>query len=136
MHGVRDLETVYAIYRQPEFAIHGGAEMVRFLDSVADILLSKLLYMSTSHMRLFLSRVATYPEFMEHPSVWVFADGKYVSLSYSESWQDGDYFRTREDAIRCPAAQARTALLELLARLKPADAEPFSWPPSQVKTTE
>ena len=53
----------------------------------------------------------------------VYADGKYVNLWYTESWQDGDYFRTREDSIRCPAEQARAALLELLARLKPARAE-------------
>jgi hypothetical protein len=132
MHGVRDLEVVYAFYRQPEFAKHGGPEMVRFLDSVADILRAKLLYFCTSHMRLFLSRIATHPEFVDHPSVGVFADGKYVNLSYSESWQDGEFFRTREDGIRCPVERARVALLELLARLKPADAEPAASPDPAV----
>ncbi|HVK11617.1 MAG TPA: hypothetical protein VM597_22790 [Gemmataceae bacterium] len=122
MHGVRDLDVVYDFYRHPDFASHGGPEMVQFLDSVADILRSKLLYFGTSHLRLFLSRVATYPEFTDHPSVGVYAHDKYVNLWYSESWQDGEFFRTREDGIRCPLERGRGALLELLARLKPAEA--------------
>lgn len=130
MHGARDIEVVYAFYRQPEFAKHGGPEMVRFLDSVADILRAKLVYFGTSHMNMFLSRIATYPEFRDHPLVVVFADGKYVNLTYSESWKDGEFFRTREDRIRCPAERAPAALLELLARLKPADAEPDTAPTS------
>jgi hypothetical protein len=128
MEGVRELEKVFAFYRQPEFAKHGGPEMVRFLDAVADILQAKLVYFGTSHMRLCLSRVGTWPECQEQPSILIFADGQYVNLSYIESWRDGDYFRTREDGIRCPAEQARAALLELLARLKPAEAEPVAAP--------
>lgn len=128
MHGERDLEVVYDFYRQPECARHCGPDMIRFLDTVADILRAKLLYFGTSHMRLFLSRISTYPEFMDSPSVGVYADGKYVNLWYTESWQDGDYFRTREDSIRCPAERARAALLEMLARLKPAGSEPHPAP--------
>jgi hypothetical protein len=124
MQGVRSLDEVYNFYRQPEYAIHGGPEMIRFLDAVSDILKEKLVYFGTSLMRLCLSRVATWPECQEQPSVLVFADGQYVNLSYHESWQDGDLFRTREDGIRCPADRARSALLELLARLKPTDAPP------------
>ena len=126
MQGSREIADLYEFYRRPEFAIHGGPEMVRFLDSVADILRSKSVYFGTSHMRLCLSRVATWPECQEEPSILIFADGRYVNLSYFESWQDGDYFRIREDSIRCPAERARAALLELLARLKPAEAEPDS----------
>ena len=124
MEGVRDLDVIYAFYREPEHARHGGPEMVRFLDAVADILRAKRVYLGTSHLRLSLSRAATYPESSEQPSIMVFADGRYVNLSYFESWRDGELFRTREDGIRCPAERARAALLELLARLKPADAEP------------
>jgi hypothetical protein len=123
MRGVRELEEVYAFFSQPEFAKHGGPDMVRFLDSVADILRAKLVCFGTSHLRLVLSRAATYPESAEQPSVLVCAAGRYVNLSYHESWYDGDLIRTREEGIRCPAEQARAALLEMLARLKPAEAE-------------
>ncbi len=68
--------------------------MVRFLDSVADILRAKLVYLGTSHTQLFLSRIATYPEFMDEPSVGVHADNMYVNVWYTESWQDGELFRT------------------------------------------
>jgi hypothetical protein len=124
MEGVRELEKVYDFYHQQEFAKHGGPEMVRFLDSVADILRAKLVYFGTSHLRLSLSRASTWPECMEQPSIVVFADRQYVNLSYHEQWQDGDLFRTREESIRCPTGQARAALQELLARLKPMAAEP------------
>jgi hypothetical protein len=124
MEGVRELDEVYAFYRRPEHARHGGPEMIRFLDSVADLLRAKLVYFGTSHLRLCLSRVGTWPESVEEPSIMIFADGRYVNLSYFESWHDGDYFRTREDGIRCPAERARAALQELLARLKPAGAGP------------
>ena len=124
MEGVRDLDLVYAFYREPDHVLHGGPEMVRFLDSVADILRAKRVYLGTSHMRLSLSRAATYPESSQQPYIMVFADGRYVNLSYHERWEEGDLVRTREEGIRCPAGQARAALLELLARLKPARAEP------------
>src|SRR4051812_18126782 len=110
MQGGRELEEVYAFYRRPEFAPHGGPEMVRFLDSVADILRTRLLYFGTSHLRLSLSRVGTWPECQEVPSILIFTDGQHVNLSYLESWQDGDDFRTREDGIRCPVGRARAAL--------------------------
>jgi hypothetical protein len=32
MHGVRNLDEVYAFYRQPEIESHCGPEMVQFLD--------------------------------------------------------------------------------------------------------
>ena len=51
------LEDAYAFYRRPEFVVHGGPEMIKFLDSVADILKAKVLYFGTSHLRLSLSRV-------------------------------------------------------------------------------
>src|SRR5262249_42858388 len=112
----------YAFYRLPEFAKRGGPEMVRFLDSVADILRAKQLYFGTSHLRLSLSRVWTGSGCLEWPSIIVYADGKYVHLAYYEAWDEGDLRRPREGPLRCPAAGARAALLELLARLKPADA--------------
>jgi hypothetical protein len=119
MHGSRDIEDLYAFYRSPEFAIHGGPAMVRFLDLVADILRSRLVYFGTSHTQLILSRVGTYPECADEPSIGVYADGDRFDFVYSERWQDGPYFRMREERVRCTIEHARAALLELLARLKP-----------------
>src|SRR5688500_18334616 len=106
MHGSRDIEDLYAFYRSPEFANHGGPAMVRFLDLVADILPSRLVYFGTSHTQLLLSRVATYPECADEPSIGVYADGDRFDLVYSERWQDGPYFRTREDRVRCTIEHA------------------------------
>lgn len=119
MEGERSLDAVYAFYRRPEFASHGGPEMVRFLDAVADMLTTRLVYFGTSHTRLWLSK-ALWPESSVQPSVGVWADGRYFNFVYHESWEDGPLFRTREDGIRCTLEHAREALLELLARLKPA----------------
>ena len=118
MHGSRAIEDLYEFYRRPEFANHGGPAMVQFLDSVADILSTKLVYFGTSHMSLTLSRMATYPECAQEPLVAVRIDGLYIDFVYAESWQDAPFFRRREDSIRCTIEHARGALLELLARLK------------------
>jgi hypothetical protein len=128
MQGSRDLNDLYEFYRRPEFAIHGGPAMVRFLGLVADILRSKRVYFGTSHTRLSLSRVGTWPESQEHPSVGVWTDGRVFYLSYQEGWHDGPFYRRREDNISCSIEHARAALLELLARLKPAEAEPHAAP--------
>ena len=124
MRGSRDLEELYAFYREPKTARRGGTEMIRFLDSVADILRAKLVYYGTSHETLFLTLAANYPECNERPTVHVQASGRFMNLSYQEHWKDGDYLRSRWESNRCPAEQARAAFLELIARLKPADAEP------------
>lgn len=121
MEGVRSLDAIYEFYRRPEFARLGGPEMVRLLDTVADVLVAKLVYFSTSHTRLWLSKAAHGPQAGEQPSVGVWADGRYYNFSFTESWADGPYLRTREDHIRCTIEHARGALLEMLARLKPAD---------------
>jgi hypothetical protein len=119
MHGSREIEDLYKFYRSPETAKYSGPAMVQFLDLVADILQSKLVYFGTSHESLGLSRVGTYPESWQEPSVWISADGDRFNLVYAERWQDGPYFRMREDHVRCTIEHVRTALLELLARLKP-----------------
>jgi hypothetical protein len=122
MEGSRAIEDLYEFYRRPEFSIHGGQAMVRFLDLVADILHAKLLYFGTSHMRMGLSCEATWPERQDRPSVTVWADGQTYYLAYHETWQDGPLRRGREDRIVCTIEYARGALMELIARLKPADA--------------
>jgi hypothetical protein len=96
--------------------------MVRFLDLVADILQAKLLYFGTSLTKMGLSCAATWQERQERPSVTIWADGQTYYLAYRESWQDGPLWRAREDHIVCTIEHARSALLELIARLKPADA--------------
>jgi hypothetical protein len=118
MHGSRDIEDLYAFYRSPEFVHHGGPQMVRFLDVVADRLQSKLVYFGTSHTMLWLFRVATYDESHEHPAIRIYADCDQFDFAYQESWQDGPYFRLREEHTRCTIEHARAALLEMLARLK------------------
>ena len=124
MQGSRDLSNVYEFYRDPEFTTLGGPAMVRFLDLVADILRAKQVYFGTSHARLFLSRVGTWPECRDHPSVGVWTDGRMFYLSYEEGWQDGPFYRSREDHLSCSIEHARAALLDLLARLKPVAADP------------
>lgn len=128
MQGSRDLNDLYEFYRRPEFTIHGGPAMVRFLDLVADILRSKQVYFGTSLTKLVLARVGTWPESQDHPSVGVWTDGRVFYLGYQEGWRDGPFYRRREDNISCSIEHARAALLELLARLKPAEAEPGAAP--------
>jgi hypothetical protein len=126
MQGSRDINDLYEFFRRPEFTTHGGPAMVRFLDLVADILRAKRVYFGTSLTKLWLSRVGTWPESQDHPSVGVWTDGRVFYLDYREGWQDGPFYRSRADSVSCPIEHARAALLELLARLKPADAGPDS----------
>jgi hypothetical protein len=122
MEGSRAIEDLYEFYRRPEFSIHGGQAMVGFLDLVADILHAKLLYFGTSLTRMGLSCAATYQERQERPQVTVWADGQTYYLAYHESWRDGPLHRAREDRISCTIEYAQSAFMELVARLKPADA--------------
>jgi hypothetical protein len=118
MEGVRSLDEIYAFYREDEAAGYCRSTMLRFLDLVADVLRSRPLYYSTSHARLGLSRYATWAEMRQHPSVMVSADYKWVILTYYESWDDGPFFRSRDENIKCLVEDGRAALLEMLARLR------------------
>ncbi len=118
MEGVRSLDDIYSFYRHDEAAEYCRSTMLRFLDLVADVLRSKPLYYSLSHARLGLSSFGTWAESSQHPSILISADDRWVMLGYYESWEDGPFFRTREDGIKCPVENARAALLEMLARLK------------------
>jgi hypothetical protein len=118
MEGVRSLDEIYAFYHEDETANDCRSTMLRFLDLVADVLRSKPLYYSTSHARLGLSRYDTWAEKISHPSIMVSADARWVSVTYSESWDDGPFFRSRDENIRCLVEHGRAALLEMLARLR------------------
>jgi len=118
---MQPIDDIYEFYREQKLAKRsGGKEMVQLLDMVADILRSKVLFFSTSHTKLWISKIATYPECVEHPAVGIYSDGLMIDFDYHESWRDGPFFRRREEAIRCELEHAKTALLEMLARLKPA----------------
>lgn len=118
MEGVRSLDEVYAFYRHDDSTAHCRSTMLQFLDSVADVLRSKPLYYSTSLSRLGISLFGTWAESSQHPSILISSDDRWIILAYYESWEDGPFYQTREDAIKCPVESARAGLLEMLARLK------------------
>ena len=118
MEGVRSLDEIYAFYRDDETADHCRLTMLRFLDLVADVLRSKPIYYGTSHARLGLSRYGTWAESSQNPSIMIAPDCKYVILTYYESWDDGPFFRSRDETIKCLVEDSRAALLEMLARLR------------------
>jgi hypothetical protein len=122
------LGEIIADYRRSPLCDLGGEAMARFLEAVADVLRSKVLYYSISHSRLGLSKFGAYPERQEHPYVGVETDGRVFYLNYYEGWKDKEFHRSRTDNISCTIEHARAALLELLARLKPAEAEPVPSP--------
>ncbi|HEY1189351.1 MAG TPA: hypothetical protein VGE74_16985 [Gemmata sp.] len=132
MQGSRNLNDLYEFYRRPELTIHGGPAMVRFLGLVAGILRAKQVHFGTSLTRLVLARVGTGPERQNQPSVSVWSDGRVFYLGYGEGRQDGPFYRSRMENVSCSIEHARTALLELLARLKPAEAEPGAAPDTAI----
>jgi hypothetical protein len=118
MEGVRSLDEIYAYYREDEMAAHCRSTMLRFLDLVADVLRSRPLYYGTSHARLSLSRYGAWPENSQNPSITVCTDSKWVIVTHYESWDDGPFFRSRAESIKCRMEHSRAALLEMLARLR------------------
>ena len=118
MDGVRSLDEIYAFYRDDKTIDYSRSTMLRFLDLVADVLRSKPLFYSTSHARLGISRFGTWTESTENPSIMIVPDDRWVSLVYHESWDDGLLIRKRWDEIKCLVENARTPLLEMLARLR------------------
>jgi hypothetical protein len=121
MEGVQSLDEIYDFYRNDEVAKQRGQSLVmlQFLDLVADVLRSRKLCYGTSHLRLGLSRFGSWAEPGQQPSILISADGeKYVCLSYLEGWDDGPFYRSRWDSIKCRLEHSRAALLEMLARMK------------------
>ena len=118
MEGIRSFDEIYAFYRDDEITDFCRSTMLPFLDLVADVLKSKPLFYGTSHAQLSLSRYGTWAESSQHPSVLIFADHPFILLTYHEAWEDGPYFRSRADGIKCPVEHARGPLLEMLARLR------------------
>ena len=119
MEGVRSFDEIYAFYRDDEVTDFCRATMIPFLDLVADVLRSKPLFYGTSRAQLSLSRYGTWTESSRNPSILIFADHPYVMFSYHEMWEEGgEYFRWRNEGIKCRVQDAPKALLEMLARLK------------------
>ena len=95
------LGEIIADYRRSPLCDLGGEVMARFLESVADVLRSKVLYYSISHSRLGLSKFGASPERQEHPYVGVETDGRVFYLNYHEGWKDRQFYRSRTDNISC-----------------------------------
>ncbi len=119
MFGATNIEAVYAVYRDGMAANYSGKDMLQFLDSVKDVLQTKLVYYSISHLHLCVSLASTYSEIHKYPSIVILtsSDG-YVTIEYNERWRDGRYMRGRQESIRCQLQFAGDAFLEFLPRLK------------------
>ena len=116
------LDELIETFQHPDYADFGGAVMVQFLESCADLLRRQGLFFAKSHSALCISRFQDYSTSREHPIVTAWTDGLMIDLAYEEKWDDGPYIRSRCDKIRCGPKHARAALVELLNRLTPGDA--------------
>ncbi len=120
---MRSFDDVYAFFSSDYVQKHDHGRMLNVLGHVEDLLRSKRLCLGQSHNHLTISKYESYEDRQSNPGVVIWCDGTMCDVIYSEYWDDGPYFRRREEAIRCEVTHVRAALAEMLARLK---AEPVT----------
>jgi hypothetical protein len=111
-----DIEGAIERFRDPAVAGKYGEAMVRVLELCRDVVSPLDICWSTSHDILVLSKPG------DGRAIRVYVDSTMVAFAFHENWEDGVFFRTREERIRCEIGNARQALLEFLNRLGPASA--------------
>jgi hypothetical protein len=87
--------------------------LVRFVDSVADVLDSDSYSFGTSVGHLCIG-LANGPG---NTGITIHGDNGKISLRYSENWDDEPFQRERTDLIYGPQEVMRPAFLEMLSRL-------------------
>jgi hypothetical protein len=103
-------------FRSPPLAGQYGEAMVSVLELCRDVLSPLDIRWFTSHHFLWLSKPG------DSRGIRVYIDSTMVDFAFHENWDDGAFFRTREERIRCEIGNARPALIELINRLAPAKA--------------
>ena len=111
-----DIARAIERFRSPPLAGEYGEAMVTVLELCRDVLSPLDLHWSTSHHFLWLSKPGG------DRGIRVYIDSTMVDFAFHENWEDGVFFRTREERIRCGIANAQSAMIELINRLGPAKA--------------
>src|SRR5687767_12556374 len=97
--------------REPDF--RNSQTLLRFVDSVVDVLDSESYVFGTSVGRLCLT-LARGPR---NVGIKILGDGDSISLTYDESWDDEPFQRNRTELVFGPQELMRPAFLEMLSRL-------------------
>jgi hypothetical protein len=112
------LDETISCYQHPPLSGVAGEHMVQFLVSCRDLLGTGTLFFNTGHSTLWVTKHAQHEQAVAHPIIRIFSDGTMFEFIYQESWQDDLLIRIRTEHIRCELEQTRTALNELLHRLR------------------
>jgi hypothetical protein len=112
------LDETISLYQRPPLSGVAGEQMVRFLVSCRDLLGTGALFFGTGHSTLWVTKDPHYEQHVENPSIRIYSDGTIFEFVYQESWQDDSLRRMRAEHIRCELEHTRTALTELLHRLR------------------
>ena len=92
--------------------------MVRLLNRCKNILLSRRIHFSITLNNLVISNYSDYDQSINSPSLVINADTELYNFIYTENWDDGKLYRSKDEKIRCGINSAERALNEQLNRLK------------------